>query len=60
MKLEQVHAAAKGRVWTGADAMQRGLVDELGGLGDALRLAKAEAGLPTDVRLLYACFSCTA
>jgi protease-4 len=36
---------AKGRIWTGADAKQRGLVDELGGLDVALRLARIEAGL---------------
>ena len=41
---------AKGRVWTGEDALAHGLVDELGGLQDALRLAKQEAGLPLEAR----------
>jgi len=36
---------AKGRIWTGADAKQRGLVDELGGFDVALRLACTEANL---------------
>jgi protease-4 len=36
---------AKGRIWTGEDAKQLGLVDELGGLHTALRLAKEAAGI---------------
>ena len=32
MSRERVHELARGRVWTGADAHERGLVDELGGL----------------------------
>ena len=43
-----VHAIAKGRVWTGADAAERGLVDTLGGLRDAVRIARERAGLPAD------------
>ncbi|WP_119304395.1 S49 family peptidase [Dongia deserti] len=39
---EEVEEAAKGQVWTGADAQARGLVDELGGLSTAIRLAKQE------------------
>src|SRR6185312_905427 len=34
-----VDAIAQGRVWSGAQALQRGLVDQLGGLHDAIRLA---------------------
>ena len=45
---EDVHAIAKGRVWTGADAAERGLVDTLGGLRDAVRIARERAGLPAD------------
>jgi protease-4 len=45
---EQVHELARGRVWTGADAHTHGLVDELGGLADAVRLAWSRAGLPGD------------
>lgn len=41
---DQVHEVAKGRVWTGADAHERDLVDQLGGLATAVRLARAEAG----------------
>jgi protease-4 len=45
---ERVDALARGRVWTGADAHERGLVDELGGLGQALDLARKKAGLAVD------------
>jgi protease-4 len=40
---EDIDAIAQGRVWTGADALQRGLVDRLGGLGDAVAIAKEKA-----------------
>jgi len=45
---EQVHAVAKGRIWTGEDAKDIGLVDELGGFPVALRLAKQAAGIAED------------
>lgn len=48
MSVEAVDAVARGRVWTGADAIERGLVDELGGLRDAVRRAKVLAGLDAD------------
>ena len=41
-----IESVARGRVWTGSDALGIGLVDELGGLRDALRIARAHAGLP--------------
>ena len=41
-------AVAKGQIWTGADARERGLVDELGGLSTAIRLARSAAGVPVD------------
>ena len=46
MTPEQVHEIARGRVWTGADAAAIGLVDHLGGLDDAVALARRKAGLP--------------
>ena len=51
---EDVDAVAQGRVWTGADALERGLVDELGGFRTAVRRAKVLAGLDpdTEVRVL--------
>ena len=51
---EDVDTVARGRVWTGADAVERGLVDELGGFRAAVRRAKILAGLDedTDVRVV--------
>jgi protease IV len=40
-----VDAVARGRVWTGAQAAERGLVDELGGLRAAVLRAKKQLGL---------------
>jgi len=48
MTVEAVDAIARGRVWTGADAAERGLVDELGGLRTAVRRAKVHAGLDAE------------
>lgn len=47
---EQVEEIAQGRVWTGNDALKRGLVDELGGLDLALKYA-AEAAEIEDYKL---------
>lgn len=44
--IAQIEAVARGRVWTGRDAVDAGLVDELGGLRDAVRLARSRGGLP--------------
>ena len=41
-----VEKVARGRIWTGQQALQHGLVDQLGGLHTALDLAKQQAGLP--------------
>jgi protease IV len=46
MTTEQVHEVARGRVWSGADALAHGLVDELGGLDRATAIARRRAGLP--------------
>jgi protease-4 len=43
---EKVLEIAKGRIWTGQDAKNLGLVDELGGYDTALKLAKKAAGVP--------------
>lgn len=42
---EQVHEIAQGRVWSGAEAVKLGLVDEVGGLGVAMQFAAEKAGL---------------
>ncbi|HTI42730.1 MAG TPA: signal peptide peptidase SppA [Vicinamibacterales bacterium] len=48
MTPEGVNAIAQGRVWTGAQAKERGLVDALGGLDTAVAIAKQRAHIPAD------------
>lgn len=45
LTVAQVDSIGQGRVWTGADAKERGLVDELGGLEDAIKAAAELAGI---------------
>ena len=45
MPLDKLLDAARGRVWTGADAVRLGLVDQLGGLSTAIDLACGRAGI---------------
>jgi protease IV len=45
MAVERLREVAKGRVWTGADARSHGLVDDLGGLDEAIDVACSRAGL---------------
>ncbi len=54
MPVERVDQLARGRVWTGAQARERGLVDALGGLDRAIALAKERAGISaeTDVEMV--------
>ncbi|MBM3468662.1 MAG: signal peptide peptidase SppA [Alphaproteobacteria bacterium] len=48
LPLKKVHEIAKGQIWTGTEAKEKGLIDALGGLNVALELAKNEVGLGTD------------
>ena len=48
MTRADVDKVGRGRVWTGMQAKERGLVDELGGLSKAIDLAKGLAGLGRD------------
>ena len=43
-----IHTVAQGRVWTGRQALEHGLIDELGGLSRAIALAKEQAGIGAD------------
>jgi protease-4 len=45
---QQMEAVAQGRIWTGRQAKEKGLVDELGSLRDAIDQARQLAGLPGD------------
>ena len=53
LPLAKVEAAARGRVWTGADAKGQGLVDELGGFWTARDAAARLANLQTPVLKVY-------
>ena len=49
--LEAVRKLAEGRVWTGAQALENGLLDQIGGLVQAVERAQSEAGLPKKKRV---------
>jgi protease-4 len=51
MSAEAMEQAAQGRVWLGSDALNKGLVDELGGLSLAFTRAREQAGLDLDAPL---------
>jgi protease-4 len=51
MSYQDVDAVAQGRVWTGRQAKDRGLVDMLGGLNLALAVAKEKAGIAEDAEV---------
>ena len=53
LPVEEVRKFADGRVITGEQAMELGLVDQMGGFQDAVDLAKEEAGLRGEPRLVY-------
>ena len=50
---EKINEVAQGRVWTGAQAKERGLVDTLGGIDVAIQSAAKRAGLGDTHRLEY-------
>ena len=49
LEIEQVDAVGRGRVWTGAQAVENGLIDGLGGLRAAVLRAKRDLGLAEEV-----------
>jgi len=49
--VERVAVSAEGRIFSGRDARERGLVDVIGGLREAIDRAKAMAGLGADARV---------
>jgi len=54
MEVSEINAAAGGRIWSGLQAREKGLVDVIGGLDDAVAIAAAAAGLDDDqYRLRY-------
>lgn len=48
MPLSRVQELARGRVWSGADAVAHGLADQTGGFADAVAIARKRGGLPPD------------
>lgn len=52
MTKEQVHKLARGRVWTGSDALKNGLVDEIGGLNKAIDYAISKSKIK-DAKIIY-------
>jgi protease-4 len=54
---EKIHEVAQGRVWTGQQARERGLVDALGGLDTAISIAKERAKIPKDEDVELVVFS---
>ncbi|TVQ41795.1 MAG: signal peptide peptidase SppA [Wenzhouxiangella sp.] len=53
MSVEAVREVAQGRVWTGSQALEFGLVDQLGGLEEAIASAARIAGLGEDFQVRY-------
>jgi protease-4 len=49
-----IESVARGRVWTGSGAKERGLVDELGGLRTAARIARERGKLPSTAPIRFA------
>ncbi len=53
MTRDEVEQVAQGRVWLGTDAYNKRLVDEIGGLYEALKYAKKKAGLTGRYKIVY-------
>lgn len=48
MTVDKMEEVAQGRVWTGKDAVSRGLIDAIGGFSRAVAIAKQQANIPQD------------
>jgi protease-4 len=53
MDIERVEAAAQGRVYSGLGALNAGLIDSIGGLADAIRVARNLAEIPENKKVAY-------
>jgi protease IV len=53
MNIDELKAIASGRVWTGSQAIENGLVDVLGDLNDAILIAAEKAGIADDYKVRY-------
>ena len=52
LSVDEVKAIAEGRIWSGTEALKVGLVDKLGGLGDAIEHAVDIAGIKGEWQLI--------
>ncbi|MCK4357733.1 MAG: signal peptide peptidase SppA [Candidatus Cloacimonetes bacterium] len=52
MTREEIHEIAQGRIWTGRQAQDRGLIDELGGMNKAIDILKNLANIDKDVEVV--------
>lgn len=53
MNVEDLRKVASGRVWTGTQGKERGLVDELGGFDDAVKIAAEKAGVADNYKVRF-------
>ncbi len=53
MAIDEIHAIASGRVWTGSQAKENGLVDVLGTFSDAVKIAAEKAGISDEFSIKY-------
>ncbi len=53
MSQEELKKIAGGRVWSGEQALQNGLIDELGGINDAIEMAAEASGIENDYSVSY-------
>jgi protease-4 len=53
MPVEELRKVASGRVWSGSQAKEKGLVDVLGGFDDAVKIAARAAGISEDYKLRF-------
>ncbi|MFH1312657.1 MAG: signal peptide peptidase SppA [Candidatus Eisenbacteria bacterium] len=51
MEYDEIHEVGQGRVWSGSAGLKNGLIDELGGLETAIKIAKAKAGIAADEKI---------
>ncbi len=53
LPVERVETIAKGRIWSGKDAKEKGLVDAIGDLDTAIAIAREKAGIPKDAEVSF-------
>jgi protease-4 len=56
IEIDSISAIAGGRVWTGRQALKRGLIDSFGGICDAIELARNRAGIDERDKLILATY----